>query len=190
MLVIAEIHKTIGEYVEPVHLQVVCAALWNNLEVYHPTTTTITRYHVRELGNVDRALAEFYESCVEKASQGDISPARIRQWVEESLITHLGTRGLVYRGNKNIGSLPNSVVQNLVDLHLIRGEWRSGALWYELTHDRLIKPILDVNRKTYRKIFCLIITMMMSLLLGKSTTFLYVRVLMFGGIRSRCPAAA
>ena len=31
--------------------------------------------------------------------------------------------------------------------YLIRREWRSGASWYELTHDRLIKPIIDSNKK-------------------------------------------
>lgn len=31
--------------------------------------------------------------------------------------------------------------------YLIRREWSSGASWYELTHDRLIKPITDSNTK-------------------------------------------
>jgi hypothetical protein len=31
--------------------------------------------------------------------------------------------------------------------YLIRKEERSGAEWYQLTHDRLIKPILDSNKK-------------------------------------------
>jgi YVTN family beta-propeller protein len=31
--------------------------------------------------------------------------------------------------------------------YLIRGEWRSGAKWYELTHDRLIGPIKASNSK-------------------------------------------
>jgi hypothetical protein len=34
----------------------------------------------------------------------------------------------------------------LDNMHLIRSEWRDGARWYELTHDRLIKPIKDSNR--------------------------------------------
>ena len=31
--------------------------------------------------------------------------------------------------------------------YLIRGEWRSSAKWYELAHDRLIKPRKNSNQK-------------------------------------------
>ena len=31
-------------------------------------------------------------------------------------------------------------------MHLIRAEWRAGARWYELTHDRFIEPILSSNK--------------------------------------------
>jgi hypothetical protein len=31
--------------------------------------------------------------------------------------------------------------------HLIRSEWRAGARWYELTHDRIVNPILASNKR-------------------------------------------
>ena len=31
-------------------------------------------------------------------------------------------------------------------MHLIRAEWRAGARWYELTHDRFIEPIISSNK--------------------------------------------
>jgi hypothetical protein len=34
----------------------------------------------------------------------------------------------------------------LESMHLIRAEWRAGARWYELTHDRFITPILLSNK--------------------------------------------
>jgi hypothetical protein len=43
--------------------------------------------------------------------------------------------------------MPNAVVEELVNRHLIRGEQRGGARWYELTHDRFIQPILDSNQR-------------------------------------------
>ena len=45
--------------------------------------------------------------------------------------------------------MSNTVIEILEDMHLIRPEWRSGARWYELTHDRLIKPIKDSNKAWY-----------------------------------------
>jgi hypothetical protein len=36
-------------------------------------------------------------------------------------------------------------VDVLEDMHLIRGEWRAGARWYELVHDRFIEPIQMSN---------------------------------------------
>jgi hypothetical protein len=33
------------------------------------------------------------------------------------------------------------LIVTLEEKHLIRAEWRSGAKWYEITHDRLISPI-------------------------------------------------
>ena len=40
----------------------------------------------------------------------------------------------------------NKVVDILASKYLIRREWRSGAVWYELTHDRLIGPIKSSNQ--------------------------------------------
>ena len=43
--------------------------------------------------------------------------------------------------------MDNKVVDSLEGQYLIRREWRSGSPWYELTHDRLVKPIKDSNKK-------------------------------------------
>ena len=54
--------------------------------------------------------------------------------------------GRVYRG------LPNEAVEELEDRHLIRPEWRAGARWYELTHDRLIEPIRASNARSRARV--------------------------------------
>jgi hypothetical protein len=38
-----------------------------------------------------------------------------------------------------------------VDTHLVRGEQRAGATWYELSHDRLLKPVQDDNKEWFEK---------------------------------------
>lgn len=70
---------------------------------------------------------------------------RLRNWFERELITPAGTRGLVYRGPKATGGVPNAAVDTLESNHLIRAEQRAGARWYELTHDRFIQPIQTSN---------------------------------------------
>lgn len=38
-------------------------------------------------------------------------------------------------------SMPNAVARALEDRHILRAEHRRGIRWYELAHDRLIRPI-------------------------------------------------
>lgn len=55
------------------------------------------------------------------------------------------TRGFVHLDSKP-GEISADTIDVLVDRYLIRREWRAGAPWYELTHDRLIKPIKESNK--------------------------------------------
>ena len=135
--------EAVGEFVEPVQLQVVCQSLWRGLP---PDVKVITQDHLRAFGDVSHALSEFYEGSLKSATQAArAGEGRLRKWFETALITPAGTRGTVYRGKDRTGGASNAAVDVLEGLHLIRGEWRAGARWYELTHDRFIKPILDSN---------------------------------------------
>lgn len=132
-----------GQFVEPVQLQVVCQELWEHLPV---GVKTITRAHVEEFGDADQALSAFYEQRIAQASRAaKASVRRLRRWFERVLITPAGTRGTVYRGKAETGGLKNTAVDNLESSHIIRGEVRAGARWYELTHDRFIGPIRASN---------------------------------------------
>ena len=53
--------------------------------------------------------------------------------------------GLVFHGRDMTGGMPNKVVDVLEAQHLIRPEVRSGSRWYEMTHDRFIRPIQKSN---------------------------------------------
>jgi tetratricopeptide (TPR) repeat protein len=136
-----------GEFVEPVLLQVVCQSLWTAL----PTqASTINLAHVRELADVDTSLARFYSDAVsEAAAQGLVTERRIREWVQQRLLTHGGTRGTVYVGANTTEGLPNEVV-SLLEGKLLRAEFRAGARWLEITHDSLIGPIEQSNLDFFR----------------------------------------
>jgi len=136
-----------GEFVEPVQLQVVCETLWDSLSPL-PRDALITEEHLKNIGNVDDALAGFYDRSVATATEkAGIKEATLRRWFESELITSAGTRGTIFRGADKTGGIPNSAVDLLVDVHLIREEWRAGARWCELTHDRFIEPIQRSNEK-------------------------------------------
>lgn len=141
----AEAATTIGPFVEPVQLQVVCSRLWENLP--EQEDQTIQWAEVEEHGHIDRALGDFYRSALDAAQeQAGVSQKQVRRWFGNELITPMQTRGLVLRGPETTGTLPNPAVDVLSRHYIIRSEVRAGARWYELSHDRLIAPILSSNR--------------------------------------------
>lgn len=68
-----------GEFVEPIHLQVVCQRWWQ--QRYHKKYQAV-------LMSIDHALEAFYEDAVRSGAESTkISEQRIREWCERQLIT-------------------------------------------------------------------------------------------------------
>jgi preprotein translocase subunit SecG len=146
--------KVRGDSVEPVQLQVVCQTLWENCQNTWRTLSSekkvITREYLETFGDVDQALSTFYENAIRRVVQAiGVKEGVLRKWFEQSLITSAGTRGTVFRGQKETGDIPNAAVDELVNQHIIRGELRGGSRWYELTHDRFIAPIKASNERWF-----------------------------------------
>ena len=151
--VFGSVLETAGEYVEPVHLQVVCQRLWRKGLPIDQKLISDTA-----LLDVNEALEDFYnDAIVASASNTGVNEGTIRKLCEKKLITSSGTRAFVHRGalvefisaeNKSVneGNV-DKVISTLEEKYLIRAEWRSGARWYELTHDRLIVPLKASNLK-------------------------------------------
>ncbi len=132
-----------GPFVEPVQLQVVCKRLWDNLP---PDTRRIELEQVAAVGDVSHALAYYYADTVRQvAADRHVSERLIRDWIEEHLISPAGIRTQVLQGPKQSAELSNDAIAELVDAHLLRGEYRHGVYWFELAHDRLIEPIRENN---------------------------------------------
>ncbi|MEM7345652.1 MAG: SUMF1/EgtB/PvdO family nonheme iron enzyme, partial [Chloroflexota bacterium] len=139
----------LGVYVEPVHLQIVCRQLWANLP---EDGDQIQEDDVQSFGDVDQALIGFYEDTLQRVTnQIDIGERQLRTWFDSQLITANQTRGLVYRDDQETNGLSNDAVDMLNDAYLIRADIRGSETWYELTHDRLVDPILRSNRRWLRK---------------------------------------
>jgi hypothetical protein len=138
--------KTIrGEFVEPVQLQVVCLKLWENKILTGKIQSEIDSI---SFGDVDNALTDFYGDALKAAKADTRTKERaIRRWCEEKLITSAGTRNMVYQDANFTAGMSNRVVSILQSKYLVHAEERARGKWFELTHDRLIKPIKDSNKK-------------------------------------------
>ena len=145
-----------GEFVEPVQLQVVCQSLWENLEedwkngspASSQSPHLITPDFVGRYGDVDNALAHYYDRSVKKAAaEGNIGEGELRRWIDTKLITPTGTRGLAFRGASGApGTIPGLALKCLEEAHVIRREERGGTTTHELTHDRFIEPVQKSNK--------------------------------------------
>ena len=138
----------LGEYVEPVQLQVVCYQLWEKLHGTH--AETITTAHLSESDDIVASLVKFYETAVASVVDDpeiDVSEQQIRNSFGTRLITASGTRGISYLDVQSGESegLPVTAVNLFARHFLVRVELRSGGQWVELVHDRLVGPIQESN---------------------------------------------
>jgi WD40 repeat protein len=141
--------EVVGEYVEPVQLQVACRSVW---EALPESATEITEEHRERFGNVDEVLGTFYDEAIgAAATAAHTRESTMRSRFAERFITPLGTRGTVFWTRDETGGIPAAAIKELDDRHLVRAELRAGARWYELTHDRLIEPIRASNRAFARR---------------------------------------
>ncbi|HET9220925.1 MAG TPA: WD40 repeat domain-containing protein, partial [Roseiflexaceae bacterium] len=138
-----QMEEQIGPHVEPVQLQVVCHRLWNGMAL---DDTDIDEEDIAAVGDVDSALAGYYEDRVTTiAGATNVRERAIRDWFDTQLITEQGIRGQVLQSAGQSAGLENRVIRQLIDAHLVRGEKRRGATWFELAHDRLIEPVRRGN---------------------------------------------
>jgi WD40 repeat protein len=137
-----------GQYVEPVQLQVVCYGLWENLP---SEGSEITENDILDVGDVDQSLERFYDRRVAVVAQEKNVPERsIREWFEDKLITNAKMRNMVLQDEDTEDGLPDDVIQAMQG-DLLRAELRAGQIWYELSHDRLIDPVINSNIKWFEK---------------------------------------
>lgn len=144
------IEAVLGQYVEPVHLQVVCNRLWN----YIPADKNIVEEKdleaIPSLGDIDTVLGNYYaDSVADVAAHYHLSERVLREWVDKFLITEQETRGQVMQESGSTRGIPNEAIKALIDIHLLRAERRRGITWFELSHDRLINPVHDNNTQWF-----------------------------------------
>ena len=132
-----------GEFVDPVSLQVVCLSLWSRLP---PEVTEITTEHRALYGGVDAALSRYYDDAIRAALPGTgMDEGSLRKWFATAFVTPMKTKNTVLHTPRKTAGVPNAVIEEFERGHLIRAEYRAGAHWYELTHDRFIPAVEASN---------------------------------------------
>ena len=134
-----------GDYVEPVLLQVVCQQLWEKVKG-KAGEKLITTDDVAGQDDVNRALRNYYEDAVREISRGARArEEKIRNWFSDNLIVPPGVRAQVMEEDNLSGGLSTGIAKEFLAKHLLRREQVRGAFWYELAHDRLVRPVQNSN---------------------------------------------
>jgi hypothetical protein len=140
---VGEQRTVVTDTVEPVHLQVVCQALWRTLSIgVTEITSAVTRERMQDPGDVESTLTSACARVVmDVAAEQQLPEAAVWDWLVGSFVTDLGTRGACHQGLAGTGAMPNAVAWAFEDQWILRSERRLGSVWFELMHDVLIEPI-------------------------------------------------
>ena len=128
-----------GRHVEPSLLQAVCSRLWEELP---QSVTEISDRTIREFSDSDIALADYCGQVIaETSALHGVSPRKLHSWLVASFITGRGTRGGLHEGATTTNKMPNAVLRDLLDRHLLTSETDESGRYYGLLSPRLIDPL-------------------------------------------------
>jgi tetratricopeptide (TPR) repeat protein len=128
-----------GRGVEPSLLQAVCSWLWEDLPL---SVDEISDRTIREFSNPDTALADRCgQAIAEVSALHGISYRTLQSALAASFITSRGTRGGLHGGAVTANRMPNAVLRDLVDRHLLTSETDESMRYYRLLSDRLVGPL-------------------------------------------------
>lgn len=140
-----------GDFVEPMHLQIVCRLLWDR------TGGHIDEEAVQALDDefpqgraVDAALELYYKKEIDElvADPGvDVGEHALRDWFGEQLVKN-GRRVKVLEGpGGEPPSADDPLIARILASRLVRQESGAAGREFELAHDRLITPIQMANAR-------------------------------------------
>lgn len=126
-------------HVEPSLLQAVCSRLWEELPL---SVTEISDGTIREFSDSDTALADYCGQVIaETSALHGVSPRKLHSWLVASFITGRGTRGGLHEDAATTNKMPNAVLRDLLDRHLLTSEVDESGRYYGLLSPRLIDPL-------------------------------------------------
>ncbi len=144
-----ELSEESGPFVEPLMLQVACYQLWATLlEKKKGGVDHVSVKDVAEHAAVGDALGKYYARAARRvAKDSGVAERDIRNWAEDKLI-RAGMRVPTTEGPcEEIPEANLNALEGLEQAYLIRAEMRDIRQLYELSHDRLMRPIRLNNRQ-------------------------------------------
>jgi hypothetical protein len=134
--------------IEPFQLQLLCRHIEER--VNKKSYKNSSEYIVQESEldgeeGMQKVLQGFYDSQIK--ALGSIEKIRARKLCEKGLIGARGRLTLEEDEIKNKFKVPKNLLFDLVNNRLLRAEPRGRRVFYELTHDNLIKPIKKSERE-------------------------------------------
>jgi tetratricopeptide (TPR) repeat protein len=126
-------------HAEPSLLQAVCSRLWEELP---PSVTEILERTIREFSDPGRALADYCGQIIaETSALHGVAYRKLHAWLVASFITGRGTLAGLQEDAATTGKMPDGVLRDLLDRHLLTSEINESVRYYRLLSHRLIDPL-------------------------------------------------
>ena len=143
---------TASDEIEPVQLQIVCHYLEEVVRTRQAAGGSDATIEISEadLGGEEhmrQVLEGFYDRTIAGVRPRHKAPA-VRRLCETRLISRGGRR--LTEDHEEIArrfKISQELLRHLVDARLLRAEARLGSTFYEVSHDRLVDPILQSRRR-------------------------------------------
>ena len=136
-------------YVEPFQLQLICQRIERIVAERQQRTSSALTVTMQDIGGeaaLRATLQDFYRQEIRMLSSLRQRRALYRL-CEEYLISPEGRR-LSIDGNEihRQLKLSDEILRKLVDRRLLRSDQRADSIYYELSHDTLVEPVLATRR--------------------------------------------
>jgi len=141
-----------SDEVEPVQLQLICQYLEEQVRERQTPITGGREFEISEADvggerHMQRVLEGFYDRTL-AAIGSPFERREVRRLCERRLISSSGRRLTEDEEEiRRLYKVSEKRLRQLVDARLLRAEPRLGGTFYELSHDTLVKPILQSRKK-------------------------------------------
>jgi len=142
--------KIVNE-VESFQLQMVCRHIEENKISEKSNKQQEIVIAKQDLSGLSDVLQKFYEDQLEQLQKKD--KKNVTRLCEEGFISVSDRRlSLEQEEIERNFKVSKSVLERLVNSRLLRSESRVGSVYYELSHDTLIKPVRNVEKSRQKKL--------------------------------------
>ncbi len=133
--------------VEGSQLQIVGQYVEQHLVGQTPNKTVTAE----DIGDLAYVVENYYEWLIEELCQKEEDRNAVHDFIENGLIFEPEQRRIsLFKGQiKANFNISDEMLNRLVDSHVLRAEAGTGGVYYELSHDTLVNPILKAKEKRF-----------------------------------------